>query len=64
MWEKLAVFKSEAIIRPDYFICAGPRVTDYSAVDLEQDKLLMDLDVSDRDPEEDIIVVGNINDIK
>jgi hypothetical protein len=63
MWQNQAVFKSEAVIRPNFFICAGPRVTDYSAVDVEQDKLLMDLDISDRDPDEEIIVVGDVNDI-
>ena len=63
MWQNLAVFKSEAVMRPNYFICAGPRVTDYSAVDVEQDKLLMDLDISDRDPDEEIIIVGDANDI-
>lgn len=63
MWDKLAVYKSEAIIRPNYFICSGPRVTDYNAVELQQDELLMALDVSERDPDEDIIVVGDVNDI-
>lgn len=63
MWQKLAVFKTEAVIRPDFYVCAGPRVTDYSSVDLQQDELLMDLDINDRDPEEDIIIVGNVNDI-
>lgn len=63
MWEEEAIFKTDSIIRPDYFICFGPRVSDYSSVDLAQVKLLMDLDLGDRDPEEEIIVVGSLNDV-
>ena len=37
---------------------------DYSAVELEQNILLMEMDVMDRDPEEELIVVGSINDIR
>ena len=63
MWEEEAIFKTDSIIRPDYFICFGPRVSDYSSVDLAQVKLLMDLDLGDRDPEEEIIVAGSLNDV-
>ncbi len=63
MWEEGAIFKTDSIIRPDYFVCFGPRVTDYSAVDLEQVNLLMDLDLGDREPDEEIIVVGALNDV-
>jgi len=37
---------------------------DFSTVDLEQLYLLMDLEVSDLDPEEKVIVIASINDIK
>ena len=63
MWEELAVFKTDTVLRPDYFICAGPRVCDYSAVDLSQVQLLMDLDIADRDADEEIIIVASINDV-
>lgn len=63
MWDDLAIYKSETILRPDYYLCVGPRVCDYSAVDLDQNKLLMNLDVQDRAPEEDILVVGDCNDL-
>ena len=36
---------------------------DYSSVDLVQNIMLMNLDVMDRNPDEEIIVVGAINDI-
>jgi len=62
MWETLAHFKSDTVLRPDFFVCIGPRLKDYSAVDFEQILLLMDLDVADRDPEEEILFVGAIRD--
>ena len=64
MWKDLAVFKTDTVLRPDYFVCVGPRVCDYSAVDLDQVMLLMDLDIMDREPDEDILIVGSINDVR
>ena len=64
MWKDLATFKTDSVLRPDYYLCVGPRVCDYSAVELEQNILLMEMDVMDRDPEEELIVVGSINDIR
>lgn len=63
MWDDMAIYKSETILRPDYYLCIGPRVCDYSAVDLNQNELLMNLDIQDRDPNEAVIVVGDCNDI-
>ena len=63
MWENAAIFKTDSILRPDYFVCFGPRVADYSATDLEQVHLLMDLDLGDREPDEEIIVVASMNEI-
>lgn len=63
LWKDGAVFKTDTVLRPDYFICFGPRVGDYSAVDLEQILLLMDLDVGDREPDEEIVIVAAISDI-
>lgn len=63
MWKDMAVFKTDTVLRPDYFVCVGPRVCDYSAIDLEQIMLLMDLDIMDREPDEDILVVASVNDV-
>lgn len=63
MWKELAVFKTDTVLRPDYFVCVGPRVCDYSAVDLDQVLLLMDLDIMDREPDEELLLVGAINDV-
>ena len=64
MWKDMAVFKTDTVLRPDYFVCVGPRVCDYSAVDLDQVMLLMDLDIMDREPDEEIIVVASVNDVR
>ncbi len=63
IWKDAAVFKTDTVIRPDFFVCVGPRVGDYSAVDLEQIYLLMDLDLGDRDADEEIILVGSTTEI-
>ena len=63
MWKDGAVFKTDTVVRPDYFVCAGPRVADYSAVDMEQVLLLMELDLSDREEHEEIIIVASVLEI-
>ncbi|MCL2321426.1 MAG: hydantoinase/oxoprolinase family protein, partial [Oscillospiraceae bacterium] len=63
MWKDLAIFKTDNVLRPDFYICMGPRVCDYSAVDLEQVELLMELDVVDREPNEEILIIGAKNDL-
>lgn len=63
MWADQAEFKTDSVIRPDYFVCYGPRVSDYSAVDLEQIYLLMDLDLGDRDMNEEIIIVAAVTNV-
>ena len=61
LWEEMAVYQSEVIIRPDYYLCIGPRVMDYSNPDYEQLLLLMNLEVSSLEPDTEILVVaGNV----
>ena len=63
LWKDDAVFKTDTILRPDFFVCIGPRVGDYSAIDLEQIILLMDLDLGDREMDEEIIIVASVSEI-
>lgn len=64
MWEDLAVYKADAIMRPDYYICVGGRVMDFSgSVDLDQIMMLMELDMQMVDPNEDVIIIGAKNQI-
>ena len=63
LWKEKAIFQTDSILRPDFFVCFGPRVCDYSTVDLDQMLLLMDLDLGDREPEEEIIITAAMRDI-
>lgn len=58
LWDDMAVYQTDLIIRPDYYICMGARVTDFAAQDFEQLELLIDLEVSSLEPDEEIIIVG------
>lgn len=48
---------ADSVMRPDYYICVGPRVCDYSAIYLEQLELMMGLDIDDRDPDEEVVII-------
>lgn len=62
MWEQLSIFKADAILRPDYYMCIGGRVMDFNgSVDLEQILMLMDVEMQMVDSNDDIIVVGAKN---
>lgn len=64
MWEKLSIFKADAILRPDYYICVGARVMDFSgSVDLENILMLMDIEMQLVDSNENVIIVGAKNQI-
>ncbi len=58
LWDDMAVYQTDLIIRPDYYICMGARVTDFAAQDFEQLELLIDLEVSSLEPDEEIIIIG------
>lgn len=58
LWESMAVYQTELIARPDYYLCIGARVVDFSASDFEQLKLLMDIEVSTLEPDTEIIVMA------
>jgi N-methylhydantoinase A/oxoprolinase/acetone carboxylase beta subunit len=64
MWEELAIFKADSVIRPDYYLCVGPRVLDFDgANDFEQILMLMDVEMQSLEAEEQVIVVGAKNEI-
>lgn len=58
LWEDLAVYQTELIARPDFYLCIGARVMDFTATEFTQLELLIDLEVSTLDPEEALIVVA------
>lgn len=61
LWEEMAVYQTELIARSEFYLCLGARISDFTATDLEQLQLLMDLEISTLEPGEEVIVVaGNI----
>lgn len=58
LWDDMAVYQTELIARPDYYLCMGARVMDFTAQDFEQLELLTDLEVSSLEPDEEILVVA------
>lgn len=59
MWEELAIYQQDAILRPDYYICAGARVMDFSgSVDLDKIMMLMEVEMQMINPSDDVIIVG------
>ncbi|MGX7199348.1 hydantoinase/oxoprolinase family protein [Enterococcus nangangensis] len=58
LWDEMAVYQTELIARPDYYLCIGARVMDFSAIDFDQLTLLTDLEVSALEPDDEVIVVA------
>lgn len=61
LWENMAVYKSQFISRPDFYLCMGARVVDFSTISFEQLELLMDIEVSNLEADEEVIVIGANN---
>lgn len=61
-YEDLAVFYADSILRPDFYLCIGPRVMDYDgAADYENIMMLMDVEMNQLDVDDEILVVATTN---
>lgn len=58
LWEDMAVYRTEIILRPDFYICVGARLMDFSSSSYEQLTLLVGIEMSTLDPEEEVLVIG------
>lgn len=58
LWDQMAVYHTELIARPDYYLCMGARVMDFSANDFEQLELLLDIELCTLEPETEIVIVA------
>jgi len=58
LWEAMAVYQTELIARPDYYLCIGARVMDFTASDFEQLKLLMDIEAAALESDTEVMVVA------
>ena len=59
LWDDLADYKGDSINRPDFYLCVGGRVMDFSgSIDLNSVKMLMELEMSAYEPDYEVIIVG------
>lgn len=58
LWESMAIYQTEVILRPDFYICAGARAMDFSVNDLESLMLLIDIEMSTLDQAEEVIIMA------
>lgn len=58
LWEDMAVYQPETIARPDFYLCLGARVMDFSSTDFEQLQMLTDLEVQSLESDDDVIIVA------
>lgn len=64
MWKDLAVFKSDIKLNPDLYLCLGGKIVDFEGLtSLEQLNMLIDSELSLREGNEDVIVIGAKNDL-
>ncbi|MFD0704630.1 hydantoinase/oxoprolinase family protein [Alloscardovia venturai] len=65
LYDGLAVYTADAILRPNYYVCVGARVLDFdgSSMDYDQLLMLMDIELMDADPDQKIIIVAAKNTI-
>lgn len=47
LWESMANYQSDLIIRPDFYFCVGPRLLDFSSTDFTQLTMLMEIEMSE-----------------
>lgn len=60
--EDMATYNSDSILRPDYYVCIGGRMIDVDGTgDLAHILMIMDIEVSQVDSEDEIIVVAAKN---
>lgn len=64
MWNDLAVFKSDIKLNPDLYLCVGAKIVDFEGLtSLDQLNMLLDSELSLREGNEEIILVGAKNDL-
>ncbi|MDY3005969.1 hydantoinase/oxoprolinase family protein [Anaerococcus sp. AGMB00486] len=64
IWENLSVFKSDIKLNPDLYLCIGAKIADFEGLtSLEQLNMLIDSELSVRDTNEEVILIGAKNDL-
>ena len=58
LYEEMATYNADSILRPDYYLCVGGRIIDIDGMnELTQVLMLLDIEISLVVPDEKIIVV-------
>jgi len=64
MWEKTLYYKNEMARTPDFFLCIGGKVLDFtSSLNLEQLMMVMRSEFLEADPDEGILLVASRTEI-
>lgn len=64
IYEDLTVYKADCVLRPDFYLCVGPRVMDFdSGTELKQNLMLMDVIVQDVQEDDNILIIGVKNEV-
>lgn len=58
LWEDMANYKSDLIIRPDFYICAGARLMDFATQDFSQLLMLVDLEMASIHTDEELLIIA------
>ena len=58
LWEDMANYKSDLIIRPDFYICAGARLMDFATQDFSQLLMLVDLEMASIQTDEELLIIA------
>ena len=59
LYESLAIYTTDSVLRPDFYICVGPRVMDFNgSLELNQLLLLMSVEMNLLSPIEKVILVA------
>ncbi len=58
LWESMANYQSDLIIRPDFYFCVGPRLLDFSSTDFNQLTMLIDIEMSEIVGTDEIIIIA------
>ncbi len=58
LWEEMANYQSDLIIRPDFYFCVGPRLLDFTSTDFAQLTMLIDIEMSEIIGTDEIIIIA------
>lgn len=58
LWESMANYQSDLIIRPDFYFCVGPRLLDFSSTDFSQLMMLIEIEMNEFIGDEPIIILA------